>query len=347
MVGNPRAGLQKASSIFKIVDYEKRIIKGTMTTERLDRDNEIVDHLSVKSAFPYFLEVSPALVILHDLLAPAGRVLDYRIGEKNGSKAIDITVQVAKSRNPDTPCEFAWEMVEQGVFNGFSFQYEYEKKVSEKTAKGMAKRVFISDIWEVSLVPVMANPDGTFKEVIKSLKSLLGTSRGKRKKLMENAIKSLTIGEKQLFDEEAKKEINEMITTAVKAQGETFSQELKSLGENITTALTDLKTPTPPAGGTPPKGAPPTEPSQTEEEKAKIFLESEPGKKMLAGFIENSEILKTYKKALGGDIPPGGEEGGEEGDKNPKKSDIKMIVPIAGEGNGWKDFKEKSFDLEE
>jgi len=333
MAGNPRAGKKNATGIFEIVDYDRRIIEGTLTTERLDRDNEIVDHHSVKSAFPTFLETGPALVVLHDLLAPAGRVLKHWSGVKNGRKAVKVRVQVAKSRNPDTPCEFAWEMVEQGVLNGFSFQYEYSKKVNEKTSKGMAKRVFVEDIWEVSLVPVMANPDGTFDQVIKSMKSLIG-NRPQRKRLVATAIKSLTKGENMPLDKETKEELNEVIKTAIEGVGEKFSQEIKSLGETLSQTLTSSKTPTPPAE--PNKGEP-IDPEKV----VKEFLTGDTGKKMLAGLVENSETLATYKKALQG--LPGG-DGDEDDDSG---QDIKMVTPIGSEGNdAWNKFKKDAYRVD-
>lgn len=334
MAGNPRAGRKTATFEFDIVDYENRIIRGPVTTDRVDRDREIIDHESVKSAFADFLDSAPALVILHDLLAPAGKVNSYTTGMKGQNRAVYIESQVARSRDPRRDCEFAWEMVEQGVFNAFSFQYEWEKKVEEKGPDGEpVKRVYIRDIWEVSLLPVPSNKDAIIEERIKSLRGMLPSRQGRQKELITTAIKSLTTNESETMDDEDIKKLTEalgeQVNKAVKSVGENFSKQLEELNETLTETLAEAKAPRAPEE--PDKGSGPDE---ITEEKLTELLISETGQKTLISAMKNAKISATLEKALAG-IPKGDE------DEDEDLSDVKMVTASSNQGSdAWEKFKQ-------
>ena len=167
-----------------ITDDEQRIIEGFATVQVIDRDSEILDVDSIAKSFEQFMK-NPVLLLHHDLTKPVGRVLDYEIRMKNGAKGIWIRAQIAKGTKE---ADETWSLVKQGIIKAFSIRGRIG---TAKTAKQNGKRIRIAeitDLLEVSLVSVPANPEALIEVVLKSLGQLKEENSVDQKEIQKSLV---------------------------------------------------------------------------------------------------------------------------------------------------------------
>ncbi len=143
------------------IDRERRLVGGFATTEKLDKQNEVVDYEASRKAFG---EWQGNLREMHEPKA-VGRAID--IQEDNEGKRIYVTAKISKG------AEDTWEKVKDGTLTGFSIGGQTLDKMSQiikDTDTGESKqitRITKYKLNELSLVDNPANPDAQF-ELVKS-----------------------------------------------------------------------------------------------------------------------------------------------------------------------------------
>ncbi len=272
-----------------IIDREKRIIGGFATTERPDRDREIVDFKSVRDSFTEYMANNAILILHHDLAKPAGKVIFHEEGlSKAGFKGIKIQARIGRSNSKHADCEIAWEMIEQGMLNAFSIRYQPVVKISE--GKDL-RRVIVRDLQEITLTSVGSNPDTLIDTVIKSLKDI---------HLFED--------EDELDEEtltKILKESNKGLMTKIDTRFEEIEKKFESETKSLKIAIAN------------------------EDPKTWIENMNEADQKSLGEYIgkqiKNAVQMKSLNKATEGTPGPGEKGEGEDKDDDPPKSDTKGL----------------------
>ena len=133
------------------VDEEKRIIRGTATTEAKDSSGEILEYKGSKKAFSDWFKWANVRE-MHNASA-VGKGLSWEGNEEQ--KKIDVEVKVVDDN--------AWNKVKEGVYQGFSVG---GNRVESEVVKGDdGEDVRMTNKWdmvELSLVDRGANPEAVF-----------------------------------------------------------------------------------------------------------------------------------------------------------------------------------------
>jgi hypothetical protein len=159
---NQSAAEEIAPFVFSVpfakVDKEKRLVSGVATAENLDKQGEIVDYETAKKFFTNDALWPGNIREMHKAEA-VGTAVDVECDDAN--KVISITARISKGA-PNT-----WEKVQDGTLKMFSIGGS-GKRVAEKVDGKMAKRLFLEQLAEVSLVDNGANPLAKF-DIVKSV----------------------------------------------------------------------------------------------------------------------------------------------------------------------------------
>lgn len=141
------------------VDKEHRLVSGVVTSEILDKQGDIVDYEAAKKVFSDEALWPGNMREMHQPKAVGKR---YDVAFDDVTKEITLTAKVSKGA-PDT-----WEKVLDGTLSMYSIGGS-GKRVAEKMAGGgIAKRLFLDSLAEVSFVDNGACPTAKF-EVVKSV----------------------------------------------------------------------------------------------------------------------------------------------------------------------------------
>lgn len=142
------------------IDRERRTVAGWATTEKLDKQNEVVDYEASKKAFG---DWQGNIRVMHQPKA-VGRAID--IQHDDDGKRIYVTAKISKGAQ-DT-----WEMVKDGTLTGFSIGGQTIDKVTQLVKDDeetkQVTRITKYKLNELSLVDNPANPDAQF-ELVKSV----------------------------------------------------------------------------------------------------------------------------------------------------------------------------------
>jgi len=138
------------------VDQERRMVYGTMTTEDLDKQGDIVDYDAAKKA----VEIWPKNIReMHDTTKAVGSAVE--IMPNDAQRKIDIGVYISKG------AQSTWEKLLDGTLKGFSIgvphgRYRREPCEVQKGAELVkANRLFCDTFSEASLVDNPANAKAT------------------------------------------------------------------------------------------------------------------------------------------------------------------------------------------
>lgn len=146
---------------FLKVDVDKRTVTGVVTDELLDRQGDIVDF---DAALKFFVDEQlwPGNIReQHDPDKPVGsKVTAVPDLEKRN---IELTAYISEA------CPDTWTKICDKTLKGFSIGGK-GKRVTEKVEGGhTANRLFLTDLYEVSVVDNPANPRAMFSTVAKSV----------------------------------------------------------------------------------------------------------------------------------------------------------------------------------
>jgi len=141
----------------------KRIFKGHITAEVIDRQNEFIFVKEVLDIMKTFMEVNPVISDFHSNRM-VGRVLDYEQSEYQGVPTVLITGEVYK-KDGVTLYDKVWEKVVKGEYAGLSMggaSKEREPIIKNgKTALELRKL----ELYEIALCTTPANPFAVIESV--------------------------------------------------------------------------------------------------------------------------------------------------------------------------------------
>lgn len=164
----------------KAADDGKRESVGIVSSDAPDRENDIVDAETFFAAMKVFIPRSGVVVLQHDWEAGSvGRVLEtwQDTIETLGRTVTRTWGRIVYGKDYDLSIfgrpygvNNVWEQVRQGMLRTHSCAFRARRAETGTVARGQESftRLLVSDIMEVSVVTVPANPDA----VIASAKAL-------------------------------------------------------------------------------------------------------------------------------------------------------------------------------
>lgn len=156
----------------KEIDNDERTIKSVITTDRVDRDSEVV--VTKGLDFEGFRK-NPVVLFMHDATKIIGKALWVKVGRGEA---------VAKTQFAETDfAEEVWQHVKGGFLKGVSIGMDFmtmqrrdltEKDVQKRADWAGAKAIIEkAEILEFSFVSIPANPDALVRADRKGLTRLL------------------------------------------------------------------------------------------------------------------------------------------------------------------------------
>ena len=203
----------------KAISDDKVYIYGVASTSDIDRDNDAIDIGSLDSAFDKYLSSNPALLYNHDTDKIIGKVLSVHKQYQSG--VVDDQLRVVAVLS-DTVDKDVKTQILEGSLKSFSIGGR---------GRVVNKRLTITDLYEVSVVPIGANRDALF-DVVKSICTGSNCDNIKGDEFMVNEVEIEMIVEKAV--------------KAVKADMEVTNEQdvVKGLQETIvalTAEIDDMK----------------------------------------------------------------------------------------------------------
>lgn len=159
--------MNKAYSVVEIkeIDEEKRVIRGVATTPSVDRVGDVIEPLGVRVAadIPLFL--------YHDSRETVGRA---RLGKptKNGIPFEASIPNVKEAGRLKDRADEAWQLVKYGLITAVSIGFNVIKDAYERLEDG-GYRFLETEILELSLVPIPAQPEAVITGIRSADKSVL------------------------------------------------------------------------------------------------------------------------------------------------------------------------------
>lgn len=212
----PIAMLKRAYSTLtvKSIDEDQRIIRGVATSPRPDRVGDVVEPLGVKYKNPL------PLLWMHDASKPVGTVKF----DKPTKDGITFEAKIASIDQPGTlkdRLDEAWQSVKLGLVGTTSIGFRPLDGAVEVIKTGL--RFLKTEVMELSLVTIPAQPDATINEIKSYDRQLLAASGTK-------AVVRLSPGDSGRTTKPTPKpaEGNKMKTVAERIQAFTAEREIKS-----------------------------------------------------------------------------------------------------------------------
>lgn len=142
---------------------ERRIFKGHMTAEIVDRQNEFIFQKEVMAIMENYMSVNPVISDFHSNRM-VGRVLKYEPSEYQGVKTVLITGEVYK-KDGVTLYDKIWDKVVKGEYAGLSMGgASKEREPIQKNGK-TALELRKLELYEIALCETPANPFAVIEEV--------------------------------------------------------------------------------------------------------------------------------------------------------------------------------------
>ena len=171
----------------KNVDVETRTVNAIVSTENIDRDNEIVSMTAFEKSINDYLMLNPIVLGFHKYDGPpVGRCLDLKIVDDT----LQAKIQFSEQAND------IWELYRDGYMRAFSIGFlvnDYEYVPNEK-GNGQIRKITDLELLEISVVSVPANRQAL---VLAKQKGLLGA-----KEALENIEEDTMDKEKEEVREE-------------------------------------------------------------------------------------------------------------------------------------------------
>ncbi len=191
----------------KSIDADKRQITAIASTETLDRDNEIIELAAFKRATPAYMKNAVVLAYhQHRLADGRSPVVGFCVKAWVDKKAFYITVQFA-----DTTLGLEyWKLYSEKIQKAFSVGFKVIAS-DFKTIEGRRVNVITEiDLFEISCVPVGANPDALSKAAQKKRDFVEGKKQERQAFLGFTTDMGLSDTGQQLTDEQILEKIHQM-----------------------------------------------------------------------------------------------------------------------------------------
>ena len=148
---------------------DRRIFKGHITAEIIDRQQEFIFVKEVMKIMEAFMEVNPVISDYHSNRM-VGKVLSYEKSEYKGVATVLITGEVYK-RDGITLYDKIWDKVLKGEYSGLSMGgASKEREPIQKDGK-MALELRKLELYEIALCDTPANPFAVIESVNKFAKA--------------------------------------------------------------------------------------------------------------------------------------------------------------------------------
>jgi len=148
---------------------ERRIFKGHITAEIIDRQQEFIFVKEVMKIMEAFMEVNPVISDYHSNRM-VGKVLSYEQSEYKGVATVLITGEVYK-KDGITLYDKVWDKVVKGEYSGLSMGgASKEREPIQKDGK-MALELRKLELYEIALCDTPANPFAVVESVNKFAKA--------------------------------------------------------------------------------------------------------------------------------------------------------------------------------
>lgn len=147
----------------EVTKDDRRILKGHITVEVVDRQNEFVAVDEVLSIIKNYFEVYPAIHDWHSN-RPVGKALKYEKSEIEGHASVYIEAEIFK-KDGVTLYDKVWEKIVKGEYTGFSMGGA--SKVREPMVKNgkLIMNLKSLELYEISVCPLPANQLAIFDYV--------------------------------------------------------------------------------------------------------------------------------------------------------------------------------------
>jgi len=147
----------------EIEKSDRRIFKGHITAEIIDRQQEFVFVKEVMAIMKTFMEVNPVISDFHSNRM-VGRVLDYEKSEYEGVPTVKITAEVYK-KDGVTLYDKIWDKVVSGEYSGLSMGGASREREPIMKDGRMALELRKLELYEIALCVTPANPFAIIEQV--------------------------------------------------------------------------------------------------------------------------------------------------------------------------------------
>lgn len=147
----------------EVTKDDRRILKGHITVEIVDRQDEYVAVGEVLSVIKNYFEVSPAIHDWHSN-RPVGKALKYEKSEIEGHASVYIEAEIFKKEGV-TLYDNVWQKIIKGEYTGFSMGGA--SKIREPMVKDgkLITALKSLELYEISVCPLPANQLAIFDYV--------------------------------------------------------------------------------------------------------------------------------------------------------------------------------------
>tara|TARA_R110002126_G_scaffold239608_2_gene382940 strand:- start:614 stop:1504 length:891 start_codon:yes stop_codon:yes gene_type:complete len=142
---------------------ERRIFKGHMTAEIIDRQNEFIFQKEVMSIMENYMSVNPVISDFHSNRM-VGQVLKYEASEYEGVATVLITGEVYK-KDGVTLYDKVWDKVLKGEYAGLSMGGASKEREPIMKDGKMALELRKLELYEIALCETPANPFAVIESV--------------------------------------------------------------------------------------------------------------------------------------------------------------------------------------
>ena len=147
----------------EVTDDGRRIFKGHITAEIVDRQQEFIFVKEVMAIMKTFMEVNPVMSEIHTNRM-VGKVLGYEKSSINGVSSVLITGEVYKHQDI-TLYDKVWDKIVKGTYRGLSMGgASKEREMIIKDGK-QALELRKLELYEIAICPEPANPFAIIEKV--------------------------------------------------------------------------------------------------------------------------------------------------------------------------------------
>lgn len=141
----------------------RRIFKGHITAEIVDRQQEFIFVKEVMAIMDTFMSVNPVLSESHTNRM-VGKVLNYEKSEINGVQSVLITGEVYKKEGV-TLYDKVWEKIVKGTYKGLSMGGASKEREPIEVKDRMALELRKLELYEIAICETPANPFAIIEKV--------------------------------------------------------------------------------------------------------------------------------------------------------------------------------------
>lgn len=144
-------------------DDGRRIFKGHITAEIIDKQQEFIFVKEVMDIMDEFMKISPHLSEVHTNRM-VGKVIGYEKSEINGVQSVLITGEVFKSEKFQL-YDKVWDKIVKGEYRGLSMGGASKEREPIRKDGRMALELRKLELYEIAICPEPANPFAIIEKV--------------------------------------------------------------------------------------------------------------------------------------------------------------------------------------